>query len=323
MRLLVTGGSGFIGRHLVEHMAAQGHEIANIDIVKPADESQGGHFQHCDILDAAAVKACFQRFQPDAVVHLAARTDLVHEGAVEPHYASITRGTQNILDAARSTPSVARVIVTSTQYVIRPGYKPSGPDDFSPLTIYGRAKMEMEKLTKAANLSCIWTIVRPVIIWGPWNCFYRDSMMRAMQKGYYFHPSGRSAVLGFGYIKNAVRQLDKLLQADGALVNRKVFYIGDGLFPLVDWMNGYSQQLTGHNIRFLPRSLVYVMARFGDLFEAVTGRKFVMYSFRYRNMTVDYSAPLEPTLQLCGPPEISMEQGIKETVAWARENPGT
>jgi GlcNAc-P-P-Und epimerase len=322
MKLLVTGGSGFIGRNLIEHMAAQGHEIANIDIAKPSDESHAAYFQPCDILDAAAVKACFQRFQPEAVVHLAARPSLILEGSVEPFYATITGGTQNILNAIQSTPSVARVIITSTQYVCRPGYKAAGMDDYSPYTVYGQAKMLMEKATKAANLGCIWTLIRPVIIWGPWNVFYRDTLLRALKRGYYFHPSGRSAVLGFGYIKNAVRQIEKLLQLDGDLVNKKTFYIGDGLFPLVDWMNGYCQELTGHNVRHLPRSLIRFMALFGDQFEAVTGRKFIMYSFRYRNMTDDYIVPLEATFQLLGQPEISMQHGIKETVAWARNNPG-
>jgi nucleoside-diphosphate-sugar epimerase len=322
MKLLVTGGSGFIGRNLIEHMAARGHEIANIDIAKPADESQAAYFQHCDILDGAAVKACFQRFQPEAVVHLAARADLAHTGPVEPYYASITGGTQNILDAVQSTPSVARVIITSTQYVCRPSHKAAGLDDYNPHTVYGQAKVQMEKLTKAANLGCIWTIIRPAIIWGPWNTFYRDTLFRAMEKGYYFHPSGRSAVLGFGYIKNVVRQMDQLLQADGALVNNKTFYIADGLFPLIDWMNGYCQELTGHNVRYLPRSLIRGLALFGDLYERVTGRKFIMYSFRYRNMTDDYIVPLDATFQLLGRPEISMQQGIVETVAWSRKHPG-
>ncbi|HUD49514.1 MAG TPA: NAD(P)-dependent oxidoreductase [Candidatus Baltobacteraceae bacterium] len=322
MKLLVTGGSGFIGRHLIEHMAAQGHEIANLDIAKPADESHAAYFQPCNIMDGAAVKACFQRFQPEAVVHLAARTDPAPGVPVEIYYAPITGGTQNILDAARSTPSVARVVVTSTQLVWRPECPAVGSEEYRPFADYGRAKMEMEKMTKAANLSCIWTIIRPVLIWGPWHIFYRDTLFRAIQKGYYFHPSGQSAVLALGYVKNIARQIGKLLQADSALVNQKTLYVGDGLFSLVDWINGYSQELTGHNIRYLPRSLIRLLALFGDLYQTVTKRRFVMDSVRYRNMTDDYTAPLEPTLQLLGPPEISLQQGIKETVAWARKYPG-
>jgi nucleoside-diphosphate-sugar epimerase len=322
MKLLVTGGSGFIGRNLIEYMAGRGHEISNIDIAKPGDESQAAYFQPCDILDAAAVKASFQRFEPEAVVHLAARADLSQTGPIEPYYATITRGTQNILDAVKSTPSVARVMVASTQYVCRPGHKAAGSDDYNPHTVYGQAKAQMEKLTKAADPGCIWTVIRPTLIWGPWNTFYRDTLFRAMEKGYYFHPGGRSSVLALGYIKNAVRQIDKLLQADGALVNKRTLYIGDGHFPLIDWMNGYCRELTGHKVRYLPRSLIRLLAHFGDLYEKVTGRKFIMYMFRYRNMTDDYIVPLDATLQLVGPPEISMQQGIKETVAWARKHPG-
>ncbi len=303
-------------------MAARGHEIANLDLLEAPEEAQAAYFQRCDIMDAAKVKACFQRFQPEAVVHLAARTDLTHNIPVEPYYASITTGTQNVLDAIKSTPSVARAIITSTQFVWRPSCKAVGSEEFRPCTVYGEAKMRMEHLTSAANLNCIWTIIRPVIIWGPWNTFYRDTLMRAMAKGYYFHPSGRSAVLGFGYAKNAVRQIEKLLQIDGALINRKTLYIGDGIFPLVDWMNAYSLELTGHKIRFLPRSFVRLLALFGDLYEGVTGRKFVMYSFRYHNMVDDYIVPVEMTLRLLGPPEISMQQGIKETLDWIKENPG-
>jgi len=326
MKLLVTGGSGFIGTNLIEYMEARGHQIANIDIAKPADESQAAYFQHCDIMDGPGIKACFQRFQPEAVVHLAAFADVtagpVDEGPVEPRFISVTAGTQNVLDAVKSTPSVARVITTSTQYVCRPGHKIAGMDDYNPHSVYGEAKVRMEKLTKAAHLDCIWTIIRPTLIWGPWNVFYRDTLFRALKKGYYFQPSGPSAVRAFGYVKNSVQQIDKLLQAEGALVNKKTFYIGDGNIPLIDWMNGYCQELTGHNVRILPRSLIRGMAVFGDLYEKVTGRKFVMYSFRYHNMTDDYPAPFGETLQLVGQPEISLQQGIKETMAWARKHPG-
>jgi nucleoside-diphosphate-sugar epimerase len=321
MKLLVTGGSGFIGRHFIDYMAAKGHQICSIDVVPPQETKHAQYFIKCDILDAGAVKAVFAKFQPDWVVHLAAKADLSHTGPVEPYYQTITGGSQNILDAVKATPPVKRLIMTSTQYVCRPGHTPLTMDDYDPHTVYGEAKVIMEKYTKTANLDCVWTITRPTIIWGPWNTFYRDTLYKAMEKGYYFHPTGKSAMLGFGYIRNSVRQMEQLLEADAALVNKKTFYLGDGIFALVDWMNGQCLLLTGHKIRYIPRFLIWSMAKIGDFLEAVTGRKFLMYSFRYKNMTADYIVPLEPALALFGKPEVSMEQAIKETVAWSREHP--
>ena len=321
MKILITGGSGFIGTNLVEYMVANGHEVVNFDIKDPLEKKHAPYLFRGDIIDAAAVNACFNKFQPDAVVHLAARPDL-NGKTVEPYYAANTIGTKNLLDAIKSTPSVKRAIMTSTQYVCQPGYTPKSVDDYYAHTAYGQSKVETERLTKAANLNCVWTIIRPTIIWGPWNTFYRDALFSALEKRYYFQPSGRSCVQGFGYVGNMVRQIDKLLHMDAEKIHKKTVYIGDGLIPLYDWINGFSRELTGRNVMFLPRWFVYSLAKFGDVFEMVTGKKFLMYTFRYRNMTVDYPTPLDETLKLLGKPEISLEQGIKETVAWARQHPG-
>ena len=60
MRVFVTGASGFVGRHLVPHLRARGHEVVATD-------------RELDVSDAAAVAAFVARARPDAIVHLAAR----------------------------------------------------------------------------------------------------------------------------------------------------------------------------------------------------------------------------------------------------------
>jgi GDP-4-dehydro-6-deoxy-D-mannose reductase len=66
MRALVTGASGFVGRHLVAHLEAEGDEVVGVD------RTDGG----CDILDAGAVRATVADARPDAVYHLAGWADV-------------------------------------------------------------------------------------------------------------------------------------------------------------------------------------------------------------------------------------------------------
>lgn len=84
MKILVTGGAGFIGSVLVRHLIHEvGFRVVNVDKLTYAANEQAldsvrcgsaYHFEHLDICDAAAVRGVFQRHKPDAVVHMAAES---------------------------------------------------------------------------------------------------------------------------------------------------------------------------------------------------------------------------------------------------------
>jgi len=321
MKILVTGGSGFIGSSLVGWLSGNGHDVINFDVATPLDSRQTPQFLRCDIMDAPSLLQRFQEIKPAAVIHLAARADVAEQGSVEVAYAANVTGTRNLLAAVNATPAVQRLLVTSTQYVCRPGHTPKDDDDYDPHTLYGESKVLSERITKAAGLKCTWTILRPTTVWGPWHSRYRDTLFRMMQRGLYVHPGGHQCVQGFGYAKNVAAQMEKLLTLDAAAVHQKTFYIGDGHLRLLDWVNAFSRALCGRNVRIVPRSLLSLGARFGDIFERVTGRQFPLYTARYRNMTDDYIVPIEPTLALLGPPRITLEEGVRETVEWLRQHP--
>jgi dTDP-glucose 4,6-dehydratase len=112
MKLLVTGGAGFIGSAVVRQAVAKGHQLVNLDALTYAANlenvaSVSGsllyNFEHADIRDRAALDRIFATHAPDAVMHLAAEShvDRSIDGPGDFIETNIT-GTFNLLEAARA-----------------------------------------------------------------------------------------------------------------------------------------------------------------------------------------------------------------------------
>lgn len=112
MKILVTGGAGFIGSAVVRRAVAQGFEVVNLDALRYSAnldnvaEVAGSHlyaFEEVDICDGPAVRRALARHQPDAIMHLAAESH--NDRAIEDPLSFVrtnVMGTAELLDAARS-----------------------------------------------------------------------------------------------------------------------------------------------------------------------------------------------------------------------------
>ena len=141
MRALVTGATGFVGRHLVAHLAAAGDEVA---------------ISEAEICEPDLLEADFRQGRPDTVYHLAAQAD-VQASFIEP--AATLRinveGTSNVLEAARRA-GAGRVVVISSADV----YGRVEPEDLPvdeaaamrPVTPYGASKAAAEMVCVQAGL---------------------------------------------------------------------------------------------------------------------------------------------------------------------------
>jgi len=128
MRILVTGGAGFIGSHLVEKLLATGHEVSILDdfndfydpqIKRANVERVAGDvaIHRIDLRDSAAVNLLFHREKFDAIAHLAARAG-VRPSIRQPqlYYDTNVSGTLHLLEAARIT-GIERFIFASSSSV--------------------------------------------------------------------------------------------------------------------------------------------------------------------------------------------------------------
>lgn len=314
-RILITGGSGFIGRNLTEAISSEDVEIYNLDIRPPQPSLDSSHFVCCNILDTDALAAALRELDPEQVVHLAARTDT--EGTKLDDYVANTDGTRNLVEAAEHCRSLERVIFTSTQFVVGPGALPQHDEDFRPHTVYGESKAIAERIVRQAPLRCAWTIVRPTNVWGPWHPRYPSEFWRVVRRGRYLHPGRKPVIRSYAYVGNVAFQMQKLLEADLAAVDRKVFYLGDAPTDLYCWTSAFSRHLIGREPRVVPRVVVRGLALLGDGIMGLGG-KFPLTSSRYQSMTVDYPTPMEATIDCFGNPPFSLEQGVEETLRWLR-----
>ena len=311
MRLLITGGSGFLGRHLVEHLNGGPPAILNLDTAPPASDEQRPHWRACSLLDEAALNAAFAEFKPTHVVHLAGEITMLGRSVAD--YPTNVQGVRNLMAAIRSSPSVERVIVTSTQHVRRPGSGPPASDvDFLPYKPYGESKVLTEQITRASNLACPWCIIRPTTVWGLHNPALEDGVWRLIYRGLYFHPSHDPVIRAYGYVGNVVWQIDQLLRVDASAIAGRVFYVGDRNSRQADWIDGFARALTGRDARRVPLGFIRLLSLVGDGLGAV-GIRFPIHASRLRNLTTSNPVPMEPIFAVLGEPPHSVGEGIRAT----------
>ena len=165
-KILITGGSGFIGSNLVEYLISNNHEILNYDVVEPRNKIYFKNWLKGDILNKKFLLSTFKEFKPEYVVHLAARTDIDENKSLLGYNANI-EGVQNIVDIVNSMLGVKRTIYASSRMVCKIDYVPKSFDDYCPPNLYGESKVIGEKIIKKiANHDYV--IVRPTSIWGPY-----------------------------------------------------------------------------------------------------------------------------------------------------------
>lgn len=319
MRVLVTGGSGFIGTNLIEYlMNIPDVQIMNIDKQRPKIENQLSYWKNIDILTRGG-EFVVHSFAPDYVIHLAARTDL--NGTVLQDYDANISGIRNLLDALQQVPNLKRAIFASSMYVCEPGYMPKDFDDYAPHTLYGVSKVETERIIKAANPSYTWSIIRPTSIWGPWFGEPYNRFFHIVLNHMYFHMGKRACKKTYGYVDNTIYQIMSILNADEEKVNRKVFYLGDyESYNITEWANEIAK-FEDIKISNIPYSCFKIAGWFGDFLKKF-GISFPMTSFRLHNMTTDNVHDLEPIKEIAPNLPVSRLVGTKRTLDWIKETEG-
>jgi UDP-glucose 4-epimerase len=174
MKVLVTGGAGFIGSHIVDRCLAEGHEVVVVDDLSSGQErwvNPAARFYKLDIRDPQ-LETVLERERPEVISHQAARAN-VRESLEQPLlYADVNvLGSLNLLEAARKT-GVRKIVYASTGGAVygEPRFFPVTEDHpVDPLDPYGASKHHVEHYLYLykANYGLDYTTLRYPNVYGP------------------------------------------------------------------------------------------------------------------------------------------------------------
>jgi UDP-glucose 4-epimerase len=170
MRLLVTGGAGFIGSTIVDALEARGDDVVVVDDISTGDRAnlaQGIALRVADVSDAKALREAVRGESFDTVVHCAAKTKVVESMEKPDLYRRvIVEGTRNVVRLAEDTQ--ARMFVNiSTGGAIYGETKACASETVptEPASNYGKFKAEAETIVAAAKIANI--TLRLANVYGP------------------------------------------------------------------------------------------------------------------------------------------------------------
>jgi len=309
--VLVTGGSGFIGRELIRLLSENKYLIINLDVVAPKSYFKGESWIFCSILDFNELARNYESIKPGAVIHLAAVAKM--DGVSLKEFSPNIEGTQNLIKLVeKHNPN--HFVITSTQHVREPGSGTAYSDiDYVPYRLYGQSKMMSEILVRSSQDLNHWTIVRPTAVWGASNPILRSGLWRLMRRKLYFHPRGDKAIKNYGYVENVAWQFLRIIQLDPKITNGKTLYLGDSNMLQKDWIDSFSMNLIGRKPVILPRLILRGISELGS-FLKLFGMQFPLFRERYNNLVTSNPVPIEPTILLLGTPPIDFESAVQKTV---------
>ena len=320
MKILCTGGSGFIGTNLVDDAVRQQHEVINYDINLPRNQNHNRYWIEGDILDSRKVNNTIKNFDPDVIIHLAARTDL--NGKDISDYSANIDGVMNIIQSTEFCRNLHLILFASSRLVCRIGYQPKTEDDYCPTTLYGESKMIGERLIKenAKKISCPWLIFRPTSIWGPWfGTPYKEFFMSIIN-GHYMHPKNHLIKKSYGYVGNTVFALNQLLKNFPVELNKKTIYMCDyEPIEVLDWAKQIASMYGVKPPREVNLILLEFLAKCGDMVRTLGYKEPIITSFRLNNIITDMIYDTNDLEKYCGPLPFTQSEGIKATLSWLRQ----
>lgn len=325
MRVLITGASGFLGSHVAEQLAREGHRV--VALVRRSSNTsflmklEGVELAHGAVEDAESVRRAMEGV--DAVVHSAG---LVKARDEAEFFKINADGTRNLLEAAKAVaPGLRRFVFVSSLAAVGPsqdGRPVPGSARPEPVTGYGRSKLAAERLVLAEKDALPVVVLRPPMIYGP-----RDNESFA-----FFQSVSRRFLPMLGDGKNTMSVIYAsdaasacVCAIDADVPSGRAYFIDDGeVYMWREMLTDIERALGSRAIvrTGVPFFLVRGAALASEGLGRMTGKPVMLT----RDKLNELSAPhwvcdsSEARRELGWEPKVRWAEGTRRSVAWYREN---
>lgn len=304
MKVLVTGGAGFIGSHIVDQLLANGHEVVIIDNMSSGKEVNlhpKATFYRSNIEDLR-VQEIFAMEKPEIVIHQAAQT-VVQTSVREPVRDAQTNiiGTVNLLEAARQHGVHKFIYASSAAVYGDPQYVPIDEQHpVAPLSGYGISKYTPEQyLHVYAHLYGLsFTILRYANVYGIRQDPHGEGGVISIfidkainQQAFTIYGDGQQTRDYINVVDIARANVAALTSGDGEVLN-----IGTGVHTTLNQLVDQLQTISGHRLE-----TIYAAERAGDISHSY-------FTIAKAKKLLDWA------------PSISLEAGLQMTYGWYAAN---
>ncbi len=312
MKVLVNGGSGFIGSRLIDVLLERGHSVTNFDTVAPRSDTVA-HITG-DVRDVAALTAAARGH--DAIINLAA----AHRDDVEPQslYTEINIGGAHAVVESAIANGIDRVIFTSSVAVY--GLDKVNPtEDFEPdpFNEYGRTKLAAEKVFSdwaEADATRSLAIIRPSVVFGEGNRGNVHTLANQIASGRFIQVGKGTNRKSMSYVGNVVEFLAESLDTPTGVRITNFADKPDLTTTELVTLLQHTLGKRGSTLR-LPLPLGIAGGRVLDVVAKLTGRTFPISAVRMQKFAAETTVGTDRLAATGFVPRYSLEESLVRTLA--------
>jgi nucleoside-diphosphate-sugar epimerase len=324
MKVLVTGGSGFLGSHVAEQLTAAGHTVRAL-VRKSSNRKFLSTLSNLELAEGTVEdrKSCDEAMKGvDAVVHSAG---LVKARSPEEFSQTNTQGTINLLEAALAhAPSLKRFVQVSSLEACGPSFdgKPVPRDQERPVTAYGRSKLAADKEVIARRDKLPGVILRPAAIYGPRDVEILEAFKAVKSRQYPVIGDG-SMLGGYVYGPDCARACIQAIDAD--VPSGSIYFVDDGEpMTMARAMGELLPEALGTRplVKFgIPFPLLRIASVGVETYGKVRNKPVMLTREKVAMLSHHWVCDSASTQSDLGwKPEVTFAEGLRRTAKWYADN---